>query len=146
MLKYPELYKTSQNALDFNTKVGAGSQHVCSWNWSIWFSKGKEMPASANSKMQAMENDFLRSHRDSKGFGWLASFGVFYAIEFRHHHNSQKLAGSSILIGHTEVMGLFVLWLLSWPCCREKVTPLAGTSSPGLRGAGFTYVKVWVPL
>ena len=23
MLKYPELYKTSQNALDFNTKVGA---------------------------------------------------------------------------------------------------------------------------
>lgn len=22
MLKYPELYKTSQNALDFNTKVG----------------------------------------------------------------------------------------------------------------------------
>lgn len=25
MLKYPELYKTSQNALDFNTKVGTSA-------------------------------------------------------------------------------------------------------------------------
>ena len=28
MLKYPELYKTSQNALDFNTKVGKKSNII----------------------------------------------------------------------------------------------------------------------
>lgn len=43
MLKYPELYKTSQNALDFNTKVGCdvparvwGICFTAVIMWGIW--------------------------------------------------------------------------------------------------------------
>lgn len=42
MLKYPELYKTSQNALDFNTKVGAAVHSsvqrgfLCGCGFLIW--------------------------------------------------------------------------------------------------------------